>query len=556
MKTVPLLLGFCAAGLLTGLGATKLFPAATNPPEQGENVSGKSSKSSARGRSGTPSSKPGAGKVRAASSSLRSSDSLQDIIKLDDQVLYGRLALWLIDASPDDIAAYWNHHKARDTKKRDITDLVMIGWTRVDPQAAIAATKGTSDAEFPWWAWSSHDPKAALEAAIAVGSDRVNNVTWGIGEFHPKWLRENFDLLPKNARGNAIAGLVKWGEVDDAMATLEFLKERGSTPPKGMLKNLVKQDPWAAYDWFDKNGEALGSQYGGRDQAMNLLINALAEAHPDVLTSLIAEEPSGARKRSMEAAAFGNLLQLDPEAALRAATETNAPVVGAERMAAVGLHLARTDPDRAFEVAEELFERLPNSLGLTTRIVYPNGGSSSRGVSQGPSALLDTLIARDPARAMEMQERIAANRAEVPEQPATGGAVAGASVGGIIGNSFSSFSSGSYSSYSGGSPIDHIASRWAQQDVEGFAEWVVERNDSDVTNRSAPVIVNQLRGQHRFDEAAEWAMGMTTNRQAHLSNLIQSWNRSNPDQAREWLESADLPEQDRAHLQPLIQARP
>lgn len=424
-----------------------------------------------------------------------------------------------------------------------ITDLVMISWTRVDPKGAIAAVAGTNDEHYAWWAWACHDPQTALDTAVAESPGRVNNVTWGIGEFHPKWLRENIDLIPESGRNNAIQGLVKWGEVDDAMATLEFLKERGSTPPKDMLKNLVRQDPWAAYDWFEKNGAAMGSYYGGQDQAMNLLIEAMADEHPQVLAQLVAEAPSGARKRKMEAAAFQNLLQLDLDAALTQAQETSAPVVGAERMAAVGMRLVRTDPDRAFEVAAQLFTKFPDALRSMTHIVFPNGGSTSSGSGSQPARqLLDSLINHDPVRVMEMHEAQLAEAPQVNGASEPEGAIGVTSIGTALGGFGNSYSSSA-------TMADHIASRWATQDLEGFAEWVVEKNDPATTTRSAPAIIGQLRRQQRFDEAMTWAMETGENRSASLTHLFTTWHHSMPEQAIQWLEAAEVTPEERTSLE-------
>src|SRR5688572_21968635 len=42
---------------------------------------------------------------------MRSSETLESLIAQGEEATYATLALWLLDASPEDIAAYWNFRK-------------------------------------------------------------------------------------------------------------------------------------------------------------------------------------------------------------------------------------------------------------------------------------------------------------------------------------------------------------------------------------------------------------------------------------------------------------
>ncbi|MEM1085552.1 MAG: hypothetical protein AAGI48_15685 [Verrucomicrobiota bacterium] len=311
---------------------------------------------------------------------LRSQDSLDDLIELDDGELYSRLALWLLDADPGDIAAYWEHHIARDETSRHITDLIMIGWTRKDPEAACAATEGTKYNEFAWWARASHDPDDALQAAIDHTPPKVYAVSWGLGEFHPKWLREYFDLVPEDYRGRALQGMCKWSETDEARAALDFLKTQERRPPAGMMKQIVRQNPWDAYEMIKHEDPVIG------EGPMTIMITSMAEEYPEILDRLIAEEPAGPRKLEMENAAFEQLLGTDLDAALFRAKSMEDPATRVEMITKAALKLDREDPEQAFEVAEELFTEDSDALDPNSHAYH----------------LLDRLVRRDPKRLMEL----------------------------------------------------------------------------------------------------------------------------------------------------------
>lgn len=509
----PILAGVAGLGLLSGYLAGR----GTGDPEPESPTESTATTQSSRSI-GTKRDRSGRDRSFVGNSKIRSSDTLETLLAAPEEGLYGRMALWLMDASPEDIATYWEKRKDKENQTHEIKDLVMIGWTRVDPRGAIAAVAGQGDEHFAWWAWACHDPDLALQTAIEESSDHLGNVAWGIGEFHPKWLRENFERIPESGRGRALQGLVKWGEVDDAMATLEFLREHNQTPPKDLLRNLARQDPMAAYDWFEENGSALNSYYGSRDDAMNMLIHEIADSHPEVLDQLIAEQPSGERKRAMENAAFSNLLKLDPEAAFRAALAVEAPRVGADRIAQVGLHLVRTDPDRGFEIARDLFERFPKALSTGTVIHYPNGQMSSGGSSQAASRrLLSELAAHDPARTLEM-----------------------------------------FSQKPGQAPSRIISESWARNDLDGFTDWVFGKNDQGTTDQFVPTISGQLQGLGRFEEAADTLMKMSPDlslgddRSSQLYGLAHQWHRNDPDRFQRWVDTAELSQKEVNIVQSII----
>ena len=514
-----LLLGLGAAGLLTGYAGNRLTQRSSAP--EPENVMpGKASdshKADATGQYASPASRT---KTAKSKTSIHSTDTLESIIALEGESLYGRLALWLMDASEQDIATYWESYSKKNNLSNDITDLVFINWTRLDPAAAISAVAGTSYEHYAWWAWACHNPQAALAAAMSGKSWQIGSVAWGIGEFHPDWLRAHFAEIPESARGNAISGLVKWDDTDKPLETLEFLKKNGNSYLGNYFETLTRKDPWAAYDWLQKNNDAMVHCYGNKDRAMEMLVKTMGESQPDALQRLADLTPPGEAKRKMDAVLFENLLKTDPEAAMEQAKNTKAPRNAAERLASVGMSLANTDPDKAFEMARSLFSIYPDAMNGITWVHYDHGASGSGTTIPGVEELVGTLLAKDPEKLMALQS--------VPDA-----------------------SSISY----GTSTFNRIATKWAEQDLAAFSEWANRQDDPAIRNQASSVVIDQLDNEQQYADAIQWAMSSDF-LQTKLNNILYNWNRTDPVHAQQWLESANLPEQLKNNLRVVIKRTP
>lgn len=445
-------------------------------------------------------------------SKLRSEDTLETLAALDADSLYSRLALWMMDASEQDIAAYWESVRGQKDRPNDITDLVFINWTRLNPKAAIAAVAGTDQEHYAWWAWACHDPQGSLTAALAANPDRVNNVAWGLGEFQAEWLRAHWDQIPEAARSNAIRGMTKWDDTDKPLEVLEFLKKNDEPFNRGIFSTLIRKDPYAALDWMEENEATISRYYGSKESVMKQLVETMAQSQPDALQRLADQTPSGELKRRMEAALFENLVLTDPDAALEQAMSTKAPVIATQRLAAVGINLIKSDPDKAFEIAKELFKANPYAMNVTTNIESPS--NSSREYTSNPIVkdLMAALMAKDPARTMDLQ---------APNSE----------------------------------PFGSVAQMWAELDVVAYTHWVNRQTDPKIKDGASTVLVNQLIQQEQFTEAAEWTMSSRTARD-NLINLMYQWNRSDPAEARKWMEATDLTESERNKVSEFLKQNP
>jgi hypothetical protein len=513
-----LLLGLSAAGLASGYVAKRVAGPASPAvvASDGASPAGTPDK---RGTTATASPATAAVLKSISQSTIRSTDTLEIAKTLEGPDAYHRLALWMVDASEPEIAAYWQHYRQQKSRSNEITDLIFINWTRIDPRAATTAAKGTGDEHYAWWAWACHDPKTALETAIAENPDRVNNVTWGIGEFHKDWLREHFDELPEGARNNALQGMAKWDDGENPLDTLNFLKEKGYGFHPGIFNVLIRKDPWAAYDWIEENGSSARSQYGGSFDAMSTFVETVGEQYPDVLKRIADQAPSGEMKRKLEAVLFANLLKTDPEAAIVQAEETKAPVIAAQRMAAAALSLVRKEPERAFELAGKIFAANPDALSGMTMVEYAGGSSGWGSGDQQVSELMDALLIQDPARVMEL--KFAEDQG-----------------------------------HRHNSPFAQLASKWAEQDINGLSEWVNRQDDPKVREPAAAVIVNKLSNEQQYEDAAGWAMSLGDSKIAHVQNVLATWRQSNPDEALQWLDNSQLPEADRNQIKTSLGLQP
>jgi hypothetical protein len=496
-----LIFGLCAAGLASGIATRRLTQERPPSPVLGEVME-------------IPH-LPAVTDTRFLSPSLPSTETLESLLAPDDSNLYARLAVWLLDASEPNIAAIWASYQ--DAKRNDgITDLILMRWTRLNPQAAVAAVAGSRHESRAWWAWACHDPQAALTAALSAGSEQVKSVAVGIGEFHPDWLRAHLTEIPEAARNGAVAALTKGKGGEKPLETLEFLKQNGSDLDSDILNALIRKDPSAAFAWLQESPETQTNHFdrnGDRYNPMDVLLATMSEEHPDELQHLADRTPAGELKRKMEAAQFAALLKTDPDAAIRQAKSTIAPRIAAERLAAAGLGLVKTDPDRAREIANSLFGVFPDALGFVDVVEYPNGSSHQSPVPiPGAKELMTGLVAIDPAKALETSVQ--------SDDGSTG------------------VSARFYA----------MAQQWAQEDPAAYSKWVNQQSDPDIRDAASGVIIYQLQSEHQYAAAAQWAVSSEKTKTINLPYLFQTWMKEKPDEAAQWLETADLPAAEKTKL--------
>ncbi|MES2658255.1 MAG: hypothetical protein V4689_06535 [Verrucomicrobiota bacterium] len=498
-----LLILVAAAGLCTGLAVRRSTARAPASPDISHSTRSASEKPTAE----LP---PPA----AAFPPRHSTDTLETLAALDDANLYARLALWLVDASEPDIAAFWSGcYSKKEDWTPEISNLLFLHWTRLDPQHAIDSTQGIHSRPNAWWAWACHDPQAALAAAIADGPGSVDCVAEGIGKFQPDWLLKHFDEIPTGAQHSAIRSLNEDGG-KNPLETLKFLQQQGSDIHPGTLNAFAREDPWAAVEWARQNPNSGGDPFSEENETLLTIIQALAEESPDELARIAERTPSGEDKLKMESALFAHLLKTDPAAALEQAKATTVPRTAAERYAAIGQSLVHTDPAQALQFAQALLTVCPGALDLSAPIEYPDRTSHPSFAIPGVLEFMNSLMVRQPQQVMEM---IAALPPELAKDQ-----------------------------------LDSYSRQWVQQDLVGYTDWVNQQTDTAIRQSGVSRIVSALRESSHYQEAAEWAASMDLRQTADLDGVLSRWLRQDPEAPARWLENADLPPERKAIIQTLL----
>ncbi|YCM42844.1 hypothetical protein V2O64_16165 [Verrucomicrobiaceae bacterium 227] len=443
-------------------------------------------------------------------SGIKSSDTIASLAEIPAPQLYDRLALWLLDASASEMQEFWTTYTARTDRTNDLNDLVFINWTRVDPEAAIAAAEGTEFDKYPWWAWACHEPEKALSEVLAryPGQEyqkQIGNVMWGLGEFHPAWLREHIDELPEKwMRDRALSGYVKFADTDNPLESIEFLKKHGRNIPRDTLVALGREDPLAAYQ-LALELKASESNYRYRELP-DQLIDSLASENPALLDQLLPQITSPSGKMKIQFKQFESLLKLDPAAAEEQAKQLPKGWAREDQLAALAKHHLKENPEKAIEITALLLKDGGSQNPRYSQIYTENGSSTGSGMGESPAnGLINQLSLTHPEALIDK----------------------------VI---------ASEGSYYG------VASAWAGQDLPAYAAWVNQQDDPKIFTTSAIIVSSTLTDKGHYVEAMDWVGSLDQDPQQpylisdRIANTYRPWLRSNPEEARTWKENATLDE--------------
>jgi len=475
----------------------------------------------AAGHDSLSSSNNGGGTSRAViESTIESADTVATLSELPATELYDRLALWLLDASPSDMQGFWNEYALRDDHTNDLNDLVFINWTRIDPEAAIAASTGTKFAHYPWWAWACHEPQKALKEVLArydgkKSHDRIGEVMWGLGEFHPEWLREHIDELPEKwMRDRALSGYTKWADTENPRESIEFLTERGWNIDKKTLTAFALESPLEAYQLaLDLKGNGNYRNQSLPDQ----LLDSLAEREPALLDELLTHSKSPQGKMKIQLKQFDALLKSDLVAAKEKVDKMPDSWVKQDLLAKMGKHYLKTNPPKAIEIATRIFRSNNDPIARYSYIFRENGSSGS-GVSNAiVKELRDELVKSQPEKFINSL---------LPEEGE---------------------SNGNYYS---------VATAWASHDLPAYADWVTKQEDPEIYKAAAKQVVEGLTKKAHYEEAMEWAGSISNESESkqysyEISRTYEKWLRSDLEAARAWKQNATLNELTFERLQKL-----
>jgi hypothetical protein len=429
---------------------------------------------------------------------LRSSDTLEDLLALGPDDLYERLALWLVDASTDDMAAYWNATKALTDVPSKLRDLLFVRWTIHDPLGAIQAAADTPSSHIPWWAWAKNDPTAAFEHALAHDRGRLEIVMRAIGQSDPrlalKILRDHPDLPQASGLDGILFGLTR----DDPEAAVKLAFENSNYHDHRPMEAWIRQDPHAAFAWYLDNRLLSAYFSNHHDESFARVLTA---ENPDLLGELTSKLPDGALRRKFESVAFEQLLRSDPGKALQQARDNPSPVISTAQLSKIALLLANDDAPKARSLFAEILEKRPDFMYHETSSYYPNGASRSMDGQPDASLLIRQLVNSDP---QETLQRL------VDSAPP-----------------------GSFNN-----TTRQAASEWVGKEPDAFAEWTATQPDPSIRSQAYQMLIYHMTENRNFESAIRYVTNLEESVQpAHIQQVLSQWKTINPEAADDWAEA-------------------
>ncbi len=436
----------------------------------------------------------------------KSTDTAMTLHALPAKDLYDRMALFLLEAEVEEFSAYYEEFQKRSDRTDHLNELLFIAWTRVDPEAAIAASRGTDDFNYAYWAWAGHDPGAALAAAKERG-EGVGNAVRGIGEFHPKWLSEHWSLIPEDQRKDAIAGLVKWPNTQTPEISLRLLcdskSDLFSQDNEQTLLALARQDPAHAYEVIK---ELTKSSHRFQGLAgLDKFLASVSRHDPDLLEEIALTVKSPIDKNRVKLAQFQGLLRDDPASAKAMVDNTPASWLKEDLEVKYASHLLLADPDRGYNYS---LNYLKNGIAEYQRhdeVKVEGRSQYSYHAIAGSTQLISNLVDQNAQDLLNelLPDTISENRYMMRQ-----------------------------------TAFDTASNYWVQQDVGAYADWLSEQKDNTPLYRTGvSKIVNILGQRGEFEAGIEWAQSVPDleNQLANKTRqLYFQWFRRDPEGAVAW----------------------
>lgn len=342
---------------------------------------------------------------------------------------HGLLAMRVADANVAELSAIWDVLAKEIPWSNELTDLVMLRWTALDPASALVAAEKGGHPENAWWSWGCNDPEAALAAARSSPYNRaVYFVLQAIAQNDPARAQELLAQYPSEANsiGYFIAmGLRSHERFEEAM---EMEMKTGSWSSE-TFREWANRDPDRAMQWFMDHRELRGVQ-----MQKDSFFKALMASHPEKAEEFLTSLPAGSMKYRFQEQFLESLASTNPDRAIALAREEKSPSRRADLLASVAKNYIGSDREQALDFLREIATSGEPIMGAYQQTVYPNG--SSGGVRDSPrSELISDLITIAPQEVM------------------------------AIAMETSSESSPAYT-------VSQIAEQWRRNDPEGLWSWL------------------------------------------------------------------------------------
>lgn len=451
-----------------------------------------------------------------------SADNMESLLKLPKAELYPRLALWLLDASEEDIASFWKAWHPTAGNQVDIDLLIFSQWAKRNPQAMLEAAGKAGKESTGWSAWAESDPQAALAAVGGPGLMRTA-VMQSMAAKDPAWALKLLEADPSLEDVFVyLVDIAKAAHPGDPRAQIEFLDRFDKFQAADRFKSWAKEDPGKALVWLNERASP---------QLRDSFLEVIRQTNPELLGKLAEESQPGKMKKMLEAATFAHLAELDPAKALEVARKIEVPRLAAERLTQLGRSLVAENPQQALEILAEVFARFPDAHDRLSMIRFPNGAQYQQTGIDGVRDFMNELVAKDPRHALETMIGIEKALPEPSE-------------------SAKQFHR---------EPASVTAARaWVERDQAAFLQWAETQDDPAALEARAHVMAGRLAQTMDYAGSIEWSMQIKDERSrtAAIYRAFPSWAGVDPGAAKSWLDAAGLEASMKDSLRATIRKQP
>jgi hypothetical protein len=483
-----LILSFFAGRML------KSSPQKVDPPPQANTPTPTPTRTTTRSADATP-----APTHADLSQSLRSTDTVDTLIALSKDDLYERLALWLVDASVEDMAAYWQATKNAEDIRYMVRDLVFLRYTLTDPLSALSESTDPSDTYYLWKAWTKNDPVAAFQHAMANNPYHLGAVMETMAHSNSKLALKLLNAHPEIYQLTNINTIIQvlCHENPEAVFKINHPNQLGHPFDPHAIAVWLRKDPHEAFRWFIANRLRPRDSYNDLDEEQ-FIIKHLSNNRPDLIEEFAEMVPPSSLRWKLEAAAFDALLEKDPEKAIVVARENPSPTLAVEQLVKIALKKVSTDVHQTKSLLSEILSINPDFLTQQTTIHVPKDRIRNQQQSEPAKQLIAGLIDLDPQAAFE-----------ILIEPAK--------------------------QHSLNETTNYAAYRWVETDHQSFANWITNHPDTSIQKETYSYLVNGLRQAKEYELAVTYALKMDEAIQTHyLRPLMREWNSIAPSAAAEW----------------------
>ncbi len=356
--------------------------------------------------------------------------------------------------------------------------------------------------------WACHAPGEALATALDR-QELAYEVAWGIGEFRPEWLEENWDQLPENLRLNASSGTRFWSKPEDPEFSFRMILKSGSNYSQLDQKNmlaLAQKDPVKAYELIKSipGGSSINST---RNRHVASLFAILGREDPALLAQIAPFAKSPIERTQIQAARFKGLLLENPQAAKAMLDRLPDSWIKEDLAFDYASHLLAKDPRKGFPQALDTLKKQLNQPTRYTVISHESGGGRSGVRGPNTDELLHSLVEHNAPALMD----------------------------GLITNA---------DSYGESGILPKAGREWATRDLPAYADWLEDhRNDQKTYEDGITNIVGSLRDYGHYQEGLKWIEKLPVTpeiKATQAASLYQTWLRGDPQSALAWRQSPEF----------------